>query len=76
MLTGNQLDDIEMLALRGQAVASVVGSSPNVEFEGSSPEKVNLCIYALECYFGEILEKLAQVRAELSKPKEAQVSIN
>lgn len=71
MLAGKQIDDIEMLASKGQAIASVLGSSPSVEFEGSSPEKVNLCIYALECYFGEILERLTQARAELSKPKEA-----
>lgn len=50
--------EIEMLALRGKAVAAMLGIVATTS--DSSPEELSMGAYALECYFDEILAQLAR----------------
>ena len=59
MLTNEQAGDIEMLAMRGKAIASLLGLTSSLE--ECTTEDIGLAVYALECYFSEILKTLELV---------------
>ena len=54
MLTMNQIWDIEIIAMRGKAVASVLNTS-NALVECPRGD-IEMSLYALECYFNEVLK--------------------
>ena len=56
MLTVDQVREIEMVAIKGKAVASLLGLSSCLE--ECTSEDVSLSVYALECYFVRILHTL------------------
>jgi hypothetical protein len=56
MLTVDQVREIEMVAMKGKAVASLLGLSSSLE--ECTTEDIGLSVYALECYFVEILNTL------------------
>lgn len=59
MLTVDQVQKIEMEAIKGKAVASLLGLSSSLE--ECTAEDVSLSVYALECYFVRILHTLEGV---------------
>lgn len=59
MLLIAQVRDIEFVAVEGRAAASLLGQSCSLE--ECSTEKTGLVVYALECYFSEILQSLGPV---------------
>ncbi len=59
MLTIDQAREIEFLAMRGQAVASLLGTVASSE--EATPEDISMSAYALECYFADILKQLEPV---------------
>jgi len=59
MLTVDQVQKIEMAAIKGKAVASLLGLSSSLE--ECTAEDVSLSVYALECYFVRILNTLEGV---------------
>lgn len=61
MLTTDQVWDIEMLAAKGKAIASLLGTAAGSE--DCSLEEVNLTAYVLECYFRDILKALEPVNS-------------
>lgn len=56
MLNVDQVREIEMAAIKGKAVASLLGLSSSLE--ECTAEDVSLSVYALECYFVRILHTL------------------
>ncbi len=54
MLTMHQIWDIEMIAMRGKAMAGVLNLS-NALSECPRGD-IELSVYALECYFNEVLK--------------------
>ena len=64
MLSVDQVQKIEMTATKGKAVASLLGLSSSLE--ECTAEDVSLSVYALECYFLEILHTL---EAGVTDPK-------
>ncbi len=56
MLTVDQVQKIEMAAIKGKAVASLLVLSSSLE--ECTAEDVSLSVYALECYFVRILHTL------------------
>lgn len=59
MLTIKQTREIEMLAMRGRAVASLLGTA--ADCEDSTRDDISMSAYALECYFADILKQLDPV---------------
>ncbi len=59
MLTNEQAGEIEMIAMRGKAIASLLGLTNSLE-ECTNGD-IGLAVYALECYFSEILKTLEPV---------------
>ena len=59
MLSIEQVRDIEMTAMKGRAVASLLGQTSSLE--ECTTEETGLAVYALECYFSEILQSLEPV---------------
>lgn len=55
-MTISQRDTIEITALKGKAVASLLSTA--CPLEECSTEDIQLALYALEQYFSEILEAL------------------
>ena len=64
MLTVDQVREIEMSAIKGRAVASLLGLSSSLD--ECTAEDVSLSVYALECYFVRILNTL---EAGVTDPK-------
>ena len=58
-LTIQQIHDIELTAMKGKAVASLLGLSSSLD--ECTAEDVSLSVYALECYFVRILHTLEAV---------------
>ena len=56
MLSVDQVREIEMAAIKGKAVASLLGLSSSLD--ECTAEDVSLSVYALECYFVRILHTL------------------
>ena len=56
MLSVDQVQKIEMAAIKGRAVASLLGLSSSLE--ECTAEDIGWSLYALECYFLEILNTL------------------
>ena len=56
MLTIEQAREIEMLAMRGRAVASLLGTA--ADCVDSTRDDISMSAYALECYFADILKQL------------------
>ena len=56
MLTVDQVREIEMAAIKGRAVASLLGLTSSLD--ECTAEDVSLSVYALECYFVRILHTL------------------
>ena len=56
MLSVDQVQKIEMVAIKGRAVASLLGLSSSLE--ECTTEDISLSVYALECYFVRILHTL------------------
>ena len=56
MLSVDQVREIEMAAIKGKAVASLLGLSSSLD--ECTAEDVSLSVYALECYFVRILNTL------------------
>ncbi len=59
MLTIELAGDIETIAMRGNAIASLLGLTSSLE--ECTNEDIGLAVYALECYFSEILKTLESV---------------
>ena len=64
MLSVDQVQKIEIAAIKGKAVASLLGLSSSLE--ECTAEDVSLSVYALECYFVRILHTL---EARVTDPK-------
>lgn len=64
MLSVDQVREIKMAAIKGRAVASLLGLSSSLE--ECTAEDVGLSVYALECYFVRILHAL---EAGVTDPK-------
>ena len=64
MLTIEQAREIEMLAMRGRAVASLLGTA--ADCVDSTRDDISMSAYALECYFADILKMLEPVETGLS----------
>lgn len=62
MLTIEQTREIEMLAMRGRAVASLLGTA--ADCQDSTRDDISMSAYALECYFADILKTLEPVQLE------------
>ena len=60
MLTIEQAREIEMLAMRGKAVASLLGTA--ADCVDSTRDDISMSAYALECYFADILKMLEPVQ--------------
>jgi len=56
MLSVDQVQKIEMAAITGKAIASLLGLSSSLE--ECTAEDMGWSLYALECYFLEILNTL------------------
>jgi len=67
MLTMHQIWDIEMIALRGKAVASVLNTS-NALVECPRGD-IELSVYALECYFNEVLKIIETINTVATTPE-------
>ena len=67
MLTADQVREIEMVAMKGRAVASLLGLSSSLE--ECTAEDVGLSVYALECYFVRILNTLEGVCLSKTLPE-------
>ncbi len=63
MLTMNEIWDIEMIALRGKAMASVLNTS-NALVECPRGD-IELSVYALECYFNEVLKIIESINGAM-----------
>lgn len=62
MLKRDQAKEIQWLAMKGKAVASLMGTvAVSSECE---PEDISMSAYALECYFADILKELERVEAD------------
>ena len=59
MLTIEQAGEIEMIAMRGKAIANLLGLTSSLE--ECTTADIGLAVYALECYFSEILRTLEPV---------------
>jgi len=66
MLTMHQIWDIEMIAMRGKAMASVLNLS-NALSECPRGD-IELSLYALECYFTEVLKIIETLNTAPSSP--------
>lgn len=64
MLTTEQAREIEFLAMRGKAVASLLGTVAGSE--EATTEDISMSAYALECYFTDILKMLEPVETTAS----------
>jgi hypothetical protein len=60
-ITIAQRDTIEIIALKGKAVASLLGTA--CPLDECSTEDIQLALYALEQYFSEILSALEALEA-------------
>ena len=67
MLTMNQIWDIEMIAMRGKAMASVLNTS-NALVECPRGD-IELSLYALECYFTEVLKIIETINSAVQVPE-------
>ena len=66
MLTMNQIWDIEIIAMRGKAVASVLNTS-NALVECPRGD-IEMSLYALECYFNEVLKIIETLNTTTTAP--------